>query len=130
MDVATSQSSYRAGVCNIGRRERRRRYMYAAAALVAAGAFVLGVVIGVIPQELVPALFVPLALATEWYLQASKSFCAVLALLGRYSFEESGDRGTVDDPANQAADQQYAVRITATAVVTAALITTVVFVAL
>ncbi|GGN08871.1 hypothetical protein GCM10009021_05320 [Halarchaeum nitratireducens] len=117
-------------MCNIGQRERRRRYTYAAAALVAAGAFVLGVVVGIVPQELVPALFVPLALATEWYLQASKSFCAFLALLGRYSFEESDDRGTVEDPANRAADQQYAVRITATAVVAAALVTTVVFVAL
>ncbi|GGM62602.1 hypothetical protein GCM10009017_10880 [Halarchaeum rubridurum] len=117
-------------MCNIGRRERRRRYTYAAAALVAAGAFVVGVVLGVVPQELVPALFVPLALAAEWYLQASKSFCAALALLGRYSFEDADEHGAVEDPADRAADQQYAVQITATAVVVAALVTTVVFVAL
>lgn len=128
--MATSQSTYRAGVCNIGERERRRRYTYAAAALVAAGAFVLSVAIGVVPHELVPALFVPLALATEWYLQASKSFCAFLALVGRYSFEDAGERGTVSDPDARAADQKYAVRITAISVVVAALVTTVVFVAL
>ncbi|GAD51622.1 hypothetical protein MBEHAL_0382 [Halarchaeum acidiphilum MH1-52-1] len=128
--MATSQSSYRAGVCNIGRRERRRRYAYAALSFLIAVAFVLGAALDVIPHELVPALFVPLALAIEWYLQASKSFCALLALLGKYSFRESDERGTVSDPDDRAVDRASAVRITAISVVVAALVTAAVFVAL
>ncbi|MFB6078680.1 MAG: hypothetical protein ABEJ80_06860 [Halarchaeum sp.] len=127
--MSTAPASYQPGRCNIGGRERKRRYAYAAVALAAAALFALGTLLGPVPDEVMPAVFVPLALGIEWYLQASRKFCAVLAMLGRYSFEESDAAGTVDDPSKRRADRTTAFRMTATSVVAAALITAALFVA-
>ncbi|WP_435101730.1 hypothetical protein [Halarchaeum sp. P4] len=125
--MSTVQTSYRPGACNIGRRERRRRYRFATAGFVVAAAIVVAVVLGALPEAILPAIFVPLAVAIEWFLQASKSFCVILGLLGKYSFEERGETGTVEDPEAHREDRASAVRITATSVVAAVLITAVVF---
>ncbi|QLC34943.1 hypothetical protein EFA46_011835 (plasmid) [Halarchaeum sp. CBA1220] len=121
--------SYRPGSCNIGVQERRRRYVYAAAGFVVAAALVAAVAVGALPEALVPAVFVPLAVGIEWLLQASRSFCVVLGTLGKYSFEAAGEVGTVDDPDARREDRSSAIRITATSVVVAALLTAVAYVA-
>jgi len=121
--MSTASSTYQPGRCNIGRRERTRRYGYAAAAFVVAAAIAGGAAVGALPAELVPAVFVPLALGIEWYLQASRAFCAVLAAFGRYRFDAADEAGRVSDPEDRHADRTTAFRMTATAVVAAALLT-------
>lgn len=92
---SSAESRYRPGACNIGGSERRRRYRYAAVAFGAAAAYLAAVLLADAPTVLLVGLFVPFSLGTEWALQARRSFCASLALSGRYSFE--GDEGTVAD---------------------------------
>lgn len=121
--MSNERTSYQPGACNIGSRERRRRYTLAAAALAVAVAMVAGAVLDAFPRPLLPALFVPLALGVEWYLQASRSFCAILGALGRYSFSDADNAGRVRDPTARRADRSSALRMTATAVVVAALVT-------
>ncbi|MFC7176056.1 hypothetical protein [Halosegnis marinus] len=91
----SAESRYRPGACNIGGSERRRRYRYAAVAFAAAAAYLAAVLVVGAPTFLLAGLFVPFSLGTEWALQARRSFCASLALSGRYSFD--GDGGEVDD---------------------------------
>lgn len=126
--MSTVQSSYQPGACNIGRRERRRRYRFATAGFVVAAAIVVAVALGALPEALLPAIFVPLAVAIEWFLQASKSFCVILGVLGKYSFEDQGETGTVEDPEARREDRASAVRITVTSVVAATLITALAYV--
>lgn len=126
--MSTVQTSYRPGACNIGRRERRRRYRFATTGFVVAAAIVVAVALGALPEALLPAIFVPLAVAIEWFLQASKSFCVILGMIGKYSFEEQGETGTVEDSDARREDRASAVRITITAVVVATLITAVAYV--
>jgi len=100
--AVSSADRYRPGVCNIGVSERRRRYRYAAAAFVAAVAYFVAVVVSDAPAVLLVGLFVPLSLGAEWTLQARRSFCAVLALTGGYSFDDTS--GEVTRPADRRAD--------------------------
>ena len=116
-------SEYEPGYCNIGRPQRRRRYAYAATAFGATVAGVLGVVVGLIPELLLVAAFVTLALGFEMLIQARTSFCVRLALLGRYDFRGEGEAGRVDEAAARHADQIYAVKITAASLLLAALST-------
>jgi hypothetical protein len=100
--AVSSDARYRPGVCNIGASERRRRYRYAAVALVAAVAYFVAVVVTDAPAVLLVGLFVPLSLGAEWALQARRSFCAGLALTGGYSFDDTD--GEVTRPADRRAD--------------------------
>lgn len=126
LGVSSDTSTYRPGACNIGTAERKRRYALGVAGLAVAAAGTVAVFAGVLPRELVPALFAPLAVGVEGVLQGSRSFCAVLAVLGRYSFGDH-EAGRVEDPANRRADRTSAVRLTATSVVVAAVATAVVY---
>jgi hypothetical protein len=118
--------SYRPAQCNIGRRQRRRRAALSLAALGVAGVVVVAYVVGILPRLLLAGVFVPLALAFEWGVQAYESFCVRLALLGRYEFdgETDGDtRGTVTDPQHRREDRRHALRISVVSVVLAAIAT-------
>ena len=122
---------YRPGVCNIGGRERRRRYRYAGLSAVAAVVYAVAVLALSVPTALLLGLFVPLSLGTEFLLQARRSFCAQLGFRGRFDLREDGvdDRVTADggdgrvegtpgaagrvaDPDARRADRRYALRLT------------------
>jgi hypothetical protein len=120
--------SYRPAQCNIGRRGRRRRAAFSLAALAVAGGVVGAYLAGALPELLLPAVFVPLAIAFEWGIQAYESFCVRLAVLGRYDFSgEQGDgTGTVGDPSHRREDRRYALRISVVSVTLAAVATAVI----
>ncbi|MFB6117950.1 hypothetical protein [Halosegnis sp.] len=111
----SAEPQYSPGVCNIGPAERQQRYRYAAASIVAAVVYAGTVVFADAPPVLLIGLAVPVALATEWLLQARRSFCATLALAGRYAFD--GATGQVETPANRRVDQVTAVRFVAVGIV-------------
>jgi hypothetical protein len=128
---------YRPGVCDIGGRERRRRYQYAAICGLAAVAYAAAVLAWSGPTALLLGLFAPLSLGIEFLLQARRSFCASLGLRGRFDLrggdgnesiaadgevrpvalpdDPSGDGkvGRVTDPADRASDRRYALGLTA-----------------
>ena len=70
---------YKFGACDAGYAERRRRYVYAVVAYLAAVGF-LGLVLAFDAKPLVVGLAVPIALGTEWLLQARESLCRRLGL--------------------------------------------------
>lgn len=120
--MTTDTGSYRPGHCNIGSRQRRSRLTVSLAGFAVALLAVLAVASGYLPRELLVGVFVPLAVGYEWGLQAWTAFCVRLALLNRYDFGR-GATGTVSDPAAQHDDQVQAVKITAAALLLAAVTT-------
>ncbi len=123
-------SEYQPGVCNIGTVQRKQRFGYAAAAAAVAVGYVAACLSGVLPRVLLVGVFVPLAVAFEWGLQAASSFCVRLALVGRYDFRGSdGERGTVPSDV-RGDDRLQAAKITVAAIALAATTTGVVFVGL
>jgi hypothetical protein len=121
-------SGYQPAVCNIGRRQRRRRVAYAGAGFGGAALYLLGYAGGVVPGEMLVGVFVPLMVGFEWGLQAYTSFCVRLALTGQYDFrDEAGDgpAGTVTDEGAHREDRVEAARITAVSVVLGAVATAV-----
>jgi hypothetical protein len=119
-------TSYEPGVCNIGRAEQSQRYTYAGVAAVVAVGYLGACLLLDLPSALLAGVFVPLALAVEWFVQARTSFCVRFALLGRYD-APSGDVGEVTDRENRRADVRQSVRITALSIGVAALATAAVF---
>lgn len=117
----TDTHGYRPGHCNIGRQERRQRSIVAAAAFAASALYALASAASYVPTSLLPAVFIPLSIGFEWGLQAWTSFCVRLALLSRY--DVGGDGGSVRDPDHRHADRTQAAKITASAVVLAAVTT-------
>ena len=120
--MATETDGYRPGRCNIGARQRRSRLAVSLAGFALALLGVLAIAGGFLPRELLVAVFVPLAVGYEWGLQASTAFCVRLALLSRYDFGR-GTTGTVSDSADRHEDQVQAVKITAVALLLAAVTT-------
>lgn len=120
--MTTETEGYRPGHCNIGARQRRSRLVASFAGFALALLVVLAVASGSLPRELLVGVFVPLAVGYEWGLQASSAFCVRLAVLSRYDFGP-GATGTVADPDARRVDQVQAVKITAIAVLLAAVTT-------
>ena len=119
---------YRPGACNIGARERRRRYRLAAGALLVAVGYLAVVVVTGLPAVFALGSFVPLSLGCEWCLQGRRSFCATLGFSGRYAFP--GARGTVPDGDARQADRRYAFRLTILGLLAGAVLTLGTYVAL
>lgn len=118
-------ASYEPGVCNIGRDEQLQRYVYASLAGVAAVAYVAVAMVLDVPSALLAGVFVPLALAVEWAVQARASFCVRFALLGRYDTGDGG--GEVTGREARRADVRQSVRITVLSIVIAGLATAAVY---
>lgn len=125
---ASDATEYRAGYCNIGRQERRKRYAGAGLSFFGAVCYLGAVLLLELPLALLLGLFVMLFVAIEWYIQARTAFCARFALLGKYDFTGSGgETGTVDDPTDRRTDRRQAVQVTAIALVFGAVLTTAIY---
>lgn len=110
-DVSDSTTTtYRPGTCNIGTRQRQRRYRLAAVAFLAGVVYVAVVALSSAPTALELGAFVPFSLGVEWYLQGRRSFCAALGFAGRYEFD--GGSGEVPDEDARTTDRRYAFRLT------------------
>jgi hypothetical protein len=116
-------SAYRPGACNIGSDARRERRRVAAVALFGAIGYATFVLVTPAPRFLLLGLFVPLSLGVEWWLQARRSFCATLALQGRYDFRGDGGTGAVEDETARREDRRYAVRLTVVGLAAGAVLT-------
>jgi hypothetical protein len=114
----STTTGYRPGACNIGPRERRRRYRLAAGAFLVAAAYLLVVAVSGVPAVFVFGAFVPLSLGCEWCLQGRQSFCATLGFAGRYAFADRA--GEVTDEAARRVDRRYAFRLTLLGLLTGA----------
>lgn len=114
-------SGYEPGACNIGHDERRQRAAVSAAAFLAAGAYVVGYLLGAVPDPLLGGVFVPLAVGFEWGLQAHRAFCVFLALDGEY--DVGGDVGRVESAGDRRQDRASAARLTAVGLALAGLTT-------
>lgn len=129
MSDATAGSTtgeYRPGHCNIGPRQRRKRYLVATAAFGAAALYVLVYLAGLVPSPLLVAVFIPLSIGFEWGLQAYTAFCVRLAVRNEYDFRgDDGEKGAVDDPVAQHEDHVQATKLTGAAVGLAAAVTAV-----
>lgn len=106
--------------------ERRQRYRLAAGSYIAAVAYAATILLADAPQFLLVGLVVPLSLGTEWLLQARRSFCAGLALSGRFKFE--GRLGRVPDGPARESDQRYSLRLFLVGLGTGVVTTSVVYV--
>jgi|GEM_PF-321988 len=122
-DVSAEQ--YRPGTCNIGADERRRRRRLAGAATVVAAVWTVAVATGQLPSPLLLAVFAPVMLAIEWYIEGRTAFCVRLAATGEYTF--SGTTGRVEDAADHDVDISRAVRITVSAGALATAVTAVLY---
>jgi hypothetical protein len=116
---------YEPGVCNIGRAEQFQRYTYAGVAAVVAAVYLGACLLLGLPSALLAGVFVPLALAVEWFVQARTAFCVRFALLGRYDTGDGG--GEVTDSGARRADVRQSIRITALSIGIAALATAAIY---
>lgn len=102
--------------------------LVALVAFLGAGGYAAFVTVSGAPTVLLLGLFVPFALGIEYGLQASRSFCATLALQGRYDFRgDGGGTGSVEDPTARQTDRRYALRLAVLGLLGGALLTGVVY---
>lgn len=103
---------YVAGVCNIGKRERMKRYALGAAGLGATFLILAFIVILRLPDIATLVLFLPLMAAFEGIYQGYLGFCAGFAMQGIYDVSEDGDkRKDVTSEEKRSKDMDMAKRI-------------------
>jgi hypothetical protein len=115
--VDTAAEEYRAGVCNIGPEEIRRRRQIGFIALI--GAVGLAAILLAVdaPTWMRLAVALPVAGAIEGFLQAHLRFCAGYGMAGMQNMGAIGDEVTVEDAQARAADRRKALQIHATAII-------------
>ena len=103
---------YRPGICNIGKKEIRRRYILAALGFVVSAIAFSAIVFLGFQRIWLPALAVPLFLGFEGFYQGRFGFCAGFAAVGAYDFAGSGgSRGIVSKRTDHRKDIAMANRI-------------------
>lgn len=103
--------AYRAGVCNIGPAEVRRRRTAGNVGLAVSVATLAVLVLIGAPAISRLLIAIPAAVSASGYLQARLRFCANYGWRGIFNTGEIGDDGQVVDPAARAADRRMALRI-------------------
>jgi hypothetical protein len=110
-------SGYRAGACNIGPMEIRRRQVGAAVALIGTIALAALLVLVDAPWILGLVLAIPLAGTIISIEQVRRRFCVAFGLSGLRNLGERGDLESVGDEADRRADRRTALEIILTGVV-------------
>jgi hypothetical protein len=122
--------SYRPGVCNIGRNERRKRYAVGSVGLIIAGVLVYAITQFSLPAWSLLVCFFPLFLGAEGFLQGYFKFCAGFAARGIFDFSgSSNEKGKVTDKEAHSLDMRKARRIHLYSFVMAAVVTTIIYLA-
>ena len=121
-------TDYVAGSCNIGPSEIHRRYQVAITGGVIYLAFLLFIIFNGGSNIVRLAAFLPAMLASVGFIQARRRFCFAYGLAGVLNFGNAGDVSTVSDPAALAADRAYAIKIILMSVVSASVMTALLFV--
>ena len=104
-------AAYRAGVCNIGPAEVRRRRTAGNVGLAVSVATLAVLVLIGAPAISRLLIAIPAAVSASGYLQARLRFCANYGWRGIFNTGEIGDDGQVVDLAARAADRRMALRI-------------------
>lgn len=114
--------AYRAGACNIGAFEIRRRRTFGILGFAAAAGLLAALVASGAPVEARAVLFLPLAGGFSGWLQARRRFCAGFAFAGIANFgADEGGRRPIADPEAVARDRAAAYRLGRDVVALAAL---------
>jgi hypothetical protein len=107
-------AEYRAGVCNIGPDEQRKRFHAGLASLAAAVGFTAWVLATGRPVVYFAGTFALLTGGFLGYLQARMEFCVAFGALARYDLSGSdGDSGTVTQAALRRKDRMRALELLA-----------------
>lgn len=119
---------YKPGVCNIGKKEIRKRYLFGAAGLVAAILLAYVIVAFHLPKLSLIASFIFFMLGFEGLYQGHFKFCAGFASAGIYDLTGSGGkRSKVTDKESHRIDMKRAMRIHALSIISALILTIVIF---
>lgn len=114
-----AMDEYRAGICNIGRGERRKRYVLGVSGFASAGVGVWKTAIAT-PLE-AAGIFILLFLGFEGIYQGWTGFCAAFGHLGIYDLSENGSEPEqVDAPEDRREDQRRALHVHAVSLAGAA----------
>lgn len=105
----TTTAAYEPGVCNIGRADRRRRYLSGVAGFAAAAVLVAVVAAVDASATWLLATVVPLFAGFLGVMQARAGFCAGFAMTGRYDVSETGDHRRTAPEDGQRADRRRAI---------------------
>ncbi|QGA83832.1 hypothetical protein [Halomicrobium sp. LC1Hm] len=121
-------AGYQPGVCNIGRDERRKRRVAGIAGFLGAAAYVGGVLWFGLPERYLLGSFAFLFGGFVGVFQDYFRFCVAFGALARYDLSGSADdAGSVTDAEAVARDRKRAVQILAAAVISAAVVTGIVY---
>ena len=115
-------SGYRAGACNIGPMEVRRRSKAAIVAILGTIALAVLLVLADAPRTLGLVLALPLAGTIISIEQVRRRFCVAFGLSGLRNLGERDDLHSVEDEADRRADRRTAASIVATGVIVGVLI--------
>jgi len=122
--------SYRPGVCNIGKNEIRKRYATGFVGLIIAAILVYELVLFSLPTWSLLTCFIPLFLGAEGFYQGYLKFCAGFAARSIFDFSgSSNEKGNVMDKEAHSLDMRKAMRINLYSLVTAAVLTVVIYLA-
>jgi hypothetical protein len=119
---------YQAGVCNIGKNEKRKRYTLAVVGFVIAALAVYAIASLALPRWVYLPSFIPLVLGYEGFYQGYFSFCAGFAAAGISDFTGSGgSRGKVTDQKSHAKDMQKAMQIHIYSIISSIIIVAIIY---
>lgn len=105
-------AGYEPGVCNIGQKERTRRFRVGLVGFAAAAAFTAWVVATGRPPTYLVGTFVLSTGGFLGYLQARLQFCVGFAAMAQYDLSGSGgDSGTVTEAELRKKDRRRAVEL-------------------
>ncbi len=111
MNLKMPESTYLAGVCNIGEKEIRRRQLVAIVGLIFSISSLIAMVLFSTPRGARLIIFLPLMVAAVGYVQSRSKFCLAYGFAGTFNFGKLGDLSRVSDPVSKAADRSTAFKI-------------------
>jgi len=103
-----SQQGYIPGSCNLGEGEISRRRMVAALGLLLSISALVSFISTGASREARLAIFIPLLVMSNGWVQSRKKFCLAYGFAGTVNFGKMGELSRVSDPADRAADRRTA----------------------
>ena len=125
IQIQQPDAEYRAGACNIGRAEIRRRWRTGHLVLLIALALYAVLVLVHAPPLVRFVVAAPVAVSAACYLEAALKFCVRFGIMGLFNFGALGAEATVADLEARARDRRRAMQLSAASLVVALLVGTV-----
>jgi hypothetical protein len=122
---------YKPGVCNIGKNEIKKRYALAVVAFIISALVAYSVLLLNWPRLTLFISFIPLVMCFEGFYQGYFKFCAGFAAAGKYDFTGSGNsKNKVADQESHKKDLRKAKQIHLYSIITAAIISIIIYLVL